>query len=209
MDDLKELLANNRRWASALTKSDPGFFARLARGQQPRYLWIGCADSRVPGDDIVDLPPGELFVHRNIANLVIPTDMNCMSVLQYAVDVLQVPHIILCGHYRCGGIHAALERQSFGLIDTWLLVIKDLYQRHRKELEAIDDPEARLDRLCELNVHQQVANICATTIVQDAWSRGQPLAVHGWIYNLEDGLLKDLNLCITGPGAIEPAYRVE
>ena len=209
MDDLKELLANNRRWASALTKSDPGFFARLARGQQPRYLWIGCADSRVPGDDIVDLPPGELFVHRNIANLVIHTDMNCMSVLQYAVDVLQVPHIILCGHYRCGGIHAALERQSSGLIDTWLLAIKDLYQRHRKELEAIDDPEARLDRLCELNVHQQVANICATTIVQDAWSRGQSLAVHGWIYNLADGLLEDLNLCITGPGAIEPAYRVE
>ena len=209
MDDIAQLFENNRRWAAAIRRADRDFFDRLAQGQAPRYLWIGCADSRVPGDDIVDLPPGELFVHRNIANVVIPTDMSCMSVIQYAVDVLQVPHIILCGHYRCGGIHAAMQRESFGLIDAWLLVIKDLYQRHRRELEAIEDPEARLDRMCELNVHQQVANICATTIVQDAWRRGQSLAVHGWIYNLKDGLLRDMNLTVTGPEAIEPAYRVE
>lgn len=209
MDDIAQLFENNRRWAASIRRADREFFGRLAEGQAPRYLWIGCADSRVPGESLVDLPPGELFVHRNIANLVIHTDMSCMSVIQYAVDVLQVPHIILCGHYRCGGIHAALERQSFGLIDTWLLAIKDLYQRHRKELETIEEPEARLDRLCELNVQQQVANICATTIVQDAWRRRQSLAVHGWIYNLQDGLLRDMNLCITGPEAIEPAYRVE
>jgi carbonic anhydrase len=209
MDDIAQVFENNRRWAASIRRADRDFFDRLAQGQAPRFLWIGCADSRVAGEGLLDLPPGELFVHRNIANLVIPTDMSCMSVLQYAVDVLQVRHIILCGHYGCGGIHAAMQRESFGLIDTWLLAIKDLYQRHRRELEAIEDPEARLNRMCELNVHQQVANICATTIVQDAWRRGQSLAVHGWIYDLKDGLLKDLNLRITGPESIEPAFRVE
>ncbi|MDY7108769.1 MAG: carbonate dehydratase [Planctomycetota bacterium] len=209
MNEIETLLENNRRWSARLRESDPKFFARLAEGQAPRFLWIGCADSRVPGENLVDLPPGGLFVHRNIANVVIPTDMSCMSVLQYAVDVLKVPHIILCGHYGCGGIQAALQRESFGLIDTWLTAIKDLYHKHSDELDAIADPGGRLDRMCELNVHQQVANLCATTIVQEAWGRGQALAVHGWIYNLKDGLLRDLNLTVTGPEAIGPAFRVE
>ena len=209
MNEIETLLENNRRWSARMRESDPDFFPHLAEGQAPRFLWIGCADSRVPGERLVDLPPGGLFVHRNIANVVIPTDMSCMSVLQYAVDVLKVPHVILCGHYGCGGIQAALQRESFGLIDTWLTAIKDLYHKHSDELDAIADPGARLDRMCELNVHQQVANLCATTIVQEAWRRGQALAVHGWIYSMADGLLRDMNLTFTGPEAIGPAFRVE
>jgi carbonic anhydrase len=208
MHDLRELLDNNRTWAADWKRHDPEFFQRLAAGQQPKYLWIGCADSRVPADDVVGLAPGELFVHRNIANLVNHTDLSCLSVLQYAVDTLSVEHIIVCGHYGCGGIQAALRHRSLGLIDNWLRAVRDLYARHRDELERIGDETRRLDRLCELNVHQQVANVGQTSIVQDAWKRGQNLAVHGWIYGMHDGLVRDLGLCVTGPDGIEPIYRM-
>jgi len=192
MPSLADLIDNNRRWADGVRHRDPGFFDRLSRQQAPRYLWIGCADSRVPANEIVGLMPGELFVHRNVANVVIHTDLNCLSVLQYAVDVLKVEHVIVCGHYGCGGVRAAYAKSSLGLIDNWLRHVQDVRDRHEHVLAQIDDEDARIDRLCEFNVIAQVVHVCQTTIVQDAWTRGQGLTVHGWIYRLNDGLLRDL-----------------
>lgn len=192
MSALDDLFARNRAWAKAITDHDPDFFARLARQQSPRYLWIGCSDSRVPANQIVDLLPGDLFVHRNVANLAVHTDLNCLSVLQYAVDVLHVEHVIVCGHYGCGGVRAAARAERYGLIDNWLRHVQDVRDRYGFALEEIADETAREDRLCELNVVEQAWNVCQTTIVQDAWHRGQKLAVHGWIYGIHDGLLRDL-----------------
>jgi carbonic anhydrase len=208
MNSLQHLLDNNRRWSAERTRQDPEFFSRLAHQQKPQYLWIGCADSRVPANVIIGLDPGQVFVHRNIANLVVHTDMNCLSVLQYAVDVLQVKHVIICGHYGCGGVMAAMSDQPHGLIDNWLRHIKDVYYDHTAELEAIADSRTRADRLSEINVAQQVANVCYTTIVQGAWQRGQPLAVHGWIYGLHDGRINDLGATIEGPEQIRSLYRM-
>ena len=196
MKTLKPLFDNNRDWAEKIAKEQPGFFEQLSKQQNPEYLWIGCSDSRVPANEIVALPPGEVFVHRNIANVVVHTDLNCLSVIQYAVEVLKVKHIIVCGHYGCGGVKAAMESDSHGLIDNWLRHIRDIYRFHVDELDTINDPEARKDRLCELNVIEQVANVCNTTMVRRAWEAGQELMVHGWIYRLEDGLLRDLNVCV-------------
>jgi carbonic anhydrase len=205
---LKSIFDENKKWATAVEKSDPDFFRRLSKQQKPEYLWIGCSDSRVPANIITQLPPGDLFVHRNIANLVIHTDLNCLSVLQYAVDVLEIDHIIVCGHYGCGGIKAALENKQHGLIDNWLRHIKDVYRYHEKELNVIRDKRKKLNRLCELNVVEQVANVCHTTIVQNAWRHGRKLAVHGWIYGLENGVLKDLDVCITGVDEIRHIHKV-
>jgi carbonic anhydrase len=206
MSTLRELLERNHSWASRTAKASPGFFEELSRQQAPQYLWIGCSDSRVPANQIVDLLPGELFVHRNVANLVVHTDLNCLSVLQYAVDVLRVRHVIVCGHYGCGGVQAAFTNQKLGLIDNWLRHVQDVESRHQKALGRISDPAKRCDRLCELNVIEQVNNVCQTTIVQEAWSRGQPLAIHGWIYRLSDGLLHDLGLCVSARDELAPAY---
>ncbi len=204
---LPHLFQNNRRWAEARLREDPEFFRRLAEQQAPKYLWIGCADSRVPANEIVGLGPGELFVHRNVANLVVPGDLNCMAVIQYGVQVLKVEHIIVCGHYCCGGVLTAMEGRSLGLIDHWLGHIVEVYHNHRDLLDRIADPVAKARRLCELNVGQQVANVCHTEFVARAWAAGQKLAVHGWIYDLDGGLLQDLDLCITGPGEIPRVYR--
>ena len=200
MKCLKSLFDNNRIWAQRISEEQPGFFEQLSKLQAPEYLWIGCADSRVPANEIINLPPGEVFVHRNIANVVVHTDLNCLSVIQYAVEVLKVKHIIVCGHYGCGGVRAAMEANSHGLIDNWLRHIRDVYRFYRDQLDAIEDLEARKDRLCELNVVEQVLNVCNTTMVRDAWASGQELAVHGWIYRLEDGLLRDLDVTVTGAG---------
>lgn len=208
MQVLSELFERNRRWAARRHQQDPDFFPRLARQQAPKYLWIGCSDSRVSANEIIDLDPGEVFVHRNVANVVVHTDLNCLSVLQFAVDVLRVEHVIVCGHYGCGGVQGALSNRQYGLIDNWLRNIRDVCLRHQAELAALDDETARLNRACELNVRQQVANVCHTTIVQNAWQRGQALSVHGWIYGLTDGLLRDLGLCITGPEQLDSVYRV-
>jgi carbonic anhydrase len=205
---LKHLFDNNRAWVAQMTARDPDFFRRLAAQQTPQYLWIGCADSRVPANEIIGLLPGEVFVHRNIANAVIHTDLNCLSVIQYAVEVLKVRHIIVCGHYGCGGIRAAMQNQEYGLMDNWLRHLKDIYQRHEALLEAIDEEQRRFDRFCELNVIEQVYHVCQTTLVQGAWRKGQDLSVRGWIYNIADGLLKDLNLCVTGPDEIQALYRM-
>lgn len=202
---VRDLFANNRAWAAEVSRRDPEFFVRLAREQAPKYLWIGCSDSRVPANEIVGLAPGELFVHRNVANLVVHTDLNCLSVLQYAVEVLRVHDVIVCGHYGCGGVKAALEDVSHGLIDNWVRHIEDVSQKHAGELGAISDPVARHDRLCELNVLEQVRNIARTTIVEDAWRRGQPLKVHGWIYAVQDGLLRDLGVTLTGHSGVRIA----
>lgn len=204
---LKHLFENNRTWASRMTADDPQFFPTLAAQQSPEYLWIGCADSRVPANVIVDLLPGDVFVQRNIANLVVHTDLNCLSVIQYAVDVLKVKHIIVCGHYGCGGVQAAMQTQEFGLIDNWLRHIKDVFRRHDAELAPLDE-KARFDRCCEINVIEQVYNVCHTTIVQGAWRRGQELSVHGWIYGLQDGLLHDLDVTVINPDEIESLYRM-
>jgi len=202
---LPDLFANNRRWAANHVARDPAFFSRLAAQQVPAYLWIGCADSRVPANEIVDLLPGELFVHRNVANVVVHTDLNCLSVLQFAVDVLRVRHVIVCGHYGCGGVRAALEGARLGLIDNWLRHVQDVRAKYPGAVDAAPDAAARLDRLCELNVLEQAVHVCETTIVQDAWERGQPLAVHGWIYRLEDGLLRDLGFCVTAADEVQPS----
>jgi carbonic anhydrase len=191
---IKELFDNNRQWASRVTREDPDFFLRLSAQQAPRYLWIGCADSRVPANEIVGLAPGEMFVHRNIANVVVHADLNCLSVLQFAVDVLKVQHVIVCGHYGCGGVRAALRNDRLGLVDNWLRHVQDVRWKHQQELERIPAEEDRHHRLCELNVIEQVINVSQTTIVRDAWARGQPLEVHGWIYDLRDGLLRDLKV---------------
>jgi carbonic anhydrase len=207
MTALPHLFANNRAWAERIRSNDPGFFRRLSRLQRPEYLWIGCADSRVPANDIVGLLPGELFVHRNVANMVVHTDLNCLSVMQFAVDVLCVKHILVVGHYRCGGVHAAVERKRLGLIDNWLRHIHDVHAKHQPMLDAIKDPQRLEDRLCELNVIEQVANVCQTSIVLDAWERGQALAIHGWIYGLEDGLIRDLQVSASSAADVSPAYR--
>jgi carbonic anhydrase len=202
MTDATELFEKNRRWAQGMDQREPGFFNRLARQQAPRYLWIGCADSRVPANEIVGLLPGELFVHRNVANVVVHTDLNCLSVLQYAVDVLKVEHVIVCGHYGCGGIEAAWKRTALGLIDNWLRHVQDIAEQHHDLFpRGISDTEAT-ERLAELNVLMQVANVCRTTIVIDAWRRAQPLTVHGWIYGLKDGLLRDLGLTVERDGML-------
>jgi carbonic anhydrase len=206
MRTLSELFHNNRQWAREITERDPGFFRKLVNQQSPDHLWIGCADSRVPANEIVGLLPGELFVHRNVANVVVHTDLNCLSVLQYAVDVLKVEHVIVCGHYGCGGVTAALRQQKFGLIDNWLRHVQDVASRHTAELAALPDEGARIDRLCELNVIEQVVHVSRTTIVQDAWARGQALALHGVIYRLHDGRLKELGFSVANPAEIE-AYQ--
>ncbi|MHB0867483.1 MAG: carbonate dehydratase [Thermoleophilia bacterium] len=197
MKALPRLFENNRKWASQISQSDPVFFSTLARQQNPEFLWIGCADSRVPANEIIGLLPGELFVHRNVANLVIHTDMNCLSVLQYAVEILKVRHIIVCGHYGCGGVRAALESQPHGLIDNWLRHIRDINQRHSAELARFSTEEEKINRLCELNVIEQVKNVGNSTIVQEAWQRGQVVIIHGWIYDISDGLLQDMDACVS------------
>jgi len=200
MKDLHRLLDQNRAWAENIKASDPDFFQTLAKQQTPRFLWIGCADSRVPSTQLAGMKPGEMFVHRNVANLVVHTDFNCLSVMQYAVDVLKVEHIIVCGHDGCGGVKAAMSNLQFGLIDNWLRHVQDVFHEHEEQLTKIPDEDERVDRLCELNVIEQVKNVARTTIVQSAWQRGQELVVHGWIYGLQDGLLRDLGVTIDSAG---------
>ncbi|MFL6235848.1 MAG: carbonate dehydratase [Thermoanaerobaculia bacterium] len=194
---LSHLFENNRAWAAEMTRQDPEFFKRLSHQQAPQYLWIGCSDSRVPANQIVGLLPGEMFVHRNVANVVVHADLNCLSTIQFAVDVLRVGHIIVCGHYGCGGVLAALRDDRVGLCDNWLRHVQDVRRRHQPELDALGTEAQRHNRLCELNVLEQVVNVAKTTVVLDAWARGQALAVHGWVYDLQDGLLRDLGLCLT------------
>ena len=208
MKTLKKIFENNRAWADEIRAREPGFFRALARQQSPEYLWIGCSDSRVPATQLAGLSPGEMFVHRNVANLVVHTDLNCLSVMQYAVDVLRVRHVIVCGHYGCGGVQAALEGAGLGLIDNWLRHVQDVMWKHSSALAAAD-AAARLELLCELNVVEQVANVCRTTIVQSAWERGQELSVHGWVYGLDDGLLRDLDVCVTCPADFDAAQRAK
>lgn len=209
MPERDRLFENNRRWSSAMRAQDPRYFERLVAQQAPMFLWIGCSDSRVPANVIIGLEPGEVFVHRNVANIVHHTDLNCLSVLQYAIEVLAVQHVIVCGHYGCGGVGAAMRSEQFGLIDNWLRVIKDVYLANRRVLDGTPDPEARLRLLCELHVKQQVANVSHTTIVQNAWRRGQALSIEGWIYDIHDGLLNDLGVTVTGVGQIPEIYRME
>ncbi|BDG09105.1 carbonate dehydratase [Anaeromyxobacter paludicola] len=208
MSTLKQVLDANRAWSARMRERDPAFFERLLHAQAPELLWIGCADSRLPPDQIVGRLPGEIFVHRNVGNVVVHTDLNCLSVLQYGIEVLKVKHVIVCGHYGCGGVGAAASPEPLGLIDNWLRHVRDVYMAHRAELEALPEGKPRLDRLCELNVAAQVANVCHTTIVQDAWRRGQPLTVHGWIYDLADGLVRDLGLVVESAERIPSAYRM-
>ena len=208
MRTLPQLFESNRAWAERIRRQDPEFFLKLSRQQTPGYLWIGCSDSRVPANEIVGLLPGELFVHRNVANVVVHTDLNCLSVMQFAVDVLKVRHIIVCGHYSCSGVHAALHRERLGLVDNWLRHVQDVRHKHETSLMSIADGSDQGDRLCELNVVEQVANVCQTSIVRDAWERGQELAVHGWIYGLQDGLLRDLHATVTSPDEAPGAYRI-
>ncbi len=202
-----QLFANNRAWAAKMKAQDPQFFIKLTRQQHPRYLWIGCSDSRVPANEIVGLMPGELFVHRNVANVVVHTDLNCLSVLQYAIDVLKVDRIIVCGHYGCGGVAAALRDESLGLIDNWLLHIRDVARKHQGQLAALPSEVARVDRLVELNVIEQAVNVCDTTIVKNAWASGRDLAVMGWVYSLHDGLLRDLSFSVHRADEVAAAYR--
>jgi carbonic anhydrase len=206
MSSLQHLLDNNRNWAAAIRAREPEFFPRLAAQQAPRYLWIGCSDSRVPANEIVDLLPGELFVHRNVANVVVHTDLNCLSVLQFAVDVLRVEHVMVVGHYGCGGVQAAWQGRPLGLIDNWLRHVQDVAARHLPLLEALPDDPARVARLCELNVVEQVVHVARTTIVQDAWRRGQQLTLHGWIYGLADGILKNLGIDADSAPKLEQDY---
>jgi carbonic anhydrase len=207
MKDLQDLLENNRNWAKQITKLAPDFFEKLAQQQAPPYLWIGCSDSRVPATQLVALNPGEMFVHRNVANLVTHTDFNCLSVLQYAIEVLQVKHVIVCGHYGCGGVKAALHEQRHGLIDNWLRHIQDVAEKYASALNKLTDDEQKLARLCELNVIEQTINVCQTTIVQEAWARAQELYIHGWIYGLQDGLLQDMQVTIGSRETLWPIYR--
>jgi carbonic anhydrase len=202
MMSLSRLFENNRKWSAGIVRADADFFQRLARQQAPEFLWIGCSDSRVPANEIVGLVSGELFVHRNVANLVVHSDMNCLSVLHYAVEVLKTRHIIVCGHYGCGGVRAAVEDRRHGLVDNWLGPIRDIYRRREAELLAIPAGEKRLDRLCELNVAEQVRNVGRTSVVQEVWARGEPLVIHGWIYGISDGLLKDLGVSVSSPGGL-------
>lgn len=206
-EQLNHLLENNRRWVSEITERDKEFFERLAKQQNPKYLWIGCSDSRVPANEIIALAPGEVFVHRNIANVVIHTDLNCLSVIQYAVEVLKVEHILVVGHYGCGGVSAAMGHAELGLIDNWLRHIKDIREKHSAVLSTIPDLKERTDKMCELNVIEQVLNVCHTSIVQNAWKDGQKLSVRGWVYSLADGLLRDLNVAVSAREEISKIYR--
>ncbi len=207
MDNLSRLLEQNRAWAADLKRREPEFFQRLSRQQVPEYLWIGCSDSRVPANQIVGLLPGELFVHRNVANVVVHTDLNCLSVIQYAVDVLHVHHIIVCGHYGCGGVLAALRSQRLGLIDNWLRHVQNVREKHQAALDRLPTDARRSDCLCELNVIEQVTNACRTTVVHDAWRRGSTLTVHGWIYAIHDGELRDLGMSVGGSTELEARYE--
>jgi carbonic anhydrase len=207
MRTLNHLFEKNKAWAERVRRQDPGFFHELSHQQSPGYLWIGCADSRVPANEIVDLLPGELFVHRNVANLVVHTDLNCLSVMQFAVDLLKVRHVIVCGHYGCSGVLAVLRRDRLGLSDNWLRHVQDVRQKHQESLAKVGDDAHAAERLCELNVIEQVANVCQTTIALDAWERGQELTVHGWIYGLQDGLLRDLNVTVGGADEMLTAYQ--
>ncbi len=204
---LDHLFLRNRAWAGSICAQDPEFFVKLSRQQSPEYLWIGCSDSRVPANEIVDLLPGELFVHRNIANVVVHTDLNCLSVMQFAVDVLKVKHVIVCGHYGCSGVRAALRCDRIGLADNWLRHVQDVAAKHQACIHAVPGDDRRAALLCELNVIEQVGNVCQTTIVRDAWDRGQTLTVHGWIYGLTDGLIRNLGLGIASAAEFEPQYR--
>jgi carbonic anhydrase len=207
MRKLKKLFDQNANWAKNRLLEDPEFFAKLEKQQAPEYLWIGCSDSRVPATSIVDLLPGEIFVHRNVANLVFHTDLNCLAAIQFAVDVLKVKHIIVCGHYDCSGVRAAFEDRQLGLVDSWLLQIKDIYAKHQSALQSYASEAEKLSRLCELNVIEQVINTCNSTIVQDAWSQKKDLTVHGWIYQVGNGIIKDLNVCVTSPQEISECYK--
>lgn len=206
MKELAYLFEKNNSWANELVTKDPSYFKKLSREQKPKYLWIGCSDSRVPANEILGLECGELFVHRNVANLFPHTDFNCLSVLQYAIDYLDIEHVIVCGHYGCGGIAAAMANRQFGLVDNWLRHVRDVYAQSKKELEAVQDLKARQDLLSELNVLQQVANICHTTIVQNAWARKQHVCVHGWMYDISTGKLKDIGCCVQSPDEVEKIY---
>lgn len=201
---LRQLVANNREWAASMVAQDPDFFRKLVAQQKPEFLWIGCSDSRVPANEIVGLDPGELFVHRNVANVVVHTDLNSLSVLQFAIDQLGVKHVIVVGHYGCSGVHAALERRRVGLADNWLRHVQDVHVKHASLLPESMEVTARRDRLCELNVIEQVVNVCQTTIVQDAWDRGQDLTIHSWVYSLEDGLVRDLGLAVSHANQLAP-----
>lgn len=206
MNSLDNLLERNREWAQRVGEEDPDFFERLSRQQAPEYLWIGCSDSRVPANQIIGMAPGEVFVHRNIANVVVHTDLNCLSVIQFAVDVLKVKHILVVGHYGCGGVHAALHRARLGLADNWIRHVTDVADKHDASLNTFADDELRHDRLCELNVLEQVVNVCQTTIVRDAWARGQPVTVHGWVYTLRDGRVHDLGVDVDAAEALAGEY---
>lgn len=205
---LKQVFDQNEAWANAQIAEDPAYFDKLAKGQTPKILWIGCADSRVPANQIMGLPPGEVFVHRNVANVVVHSDLNCLSVLQYAVEVLKVEHVIVCGHYGCGGVIASTQSEKHGLIDNWLRHIRDVQRLHQAELDALPEGTPRFNKLVELNVREQVLNVASTTIVQDAWDRGQKLAVHGWVYGLHDGRLRDLGLCLDNRADIDSVYHI-
>jgi carbonic anhydrase len=207
MGDLAHLFENNRAWAARMRAADPDYFPRLARLQAPRYLWIGCSDSRVPANEITGLAPGEVFVHRNIANVVVQTDLNLLSVLQFAIGQLGVEHVILCGHYGCSGVRAVMAGQRVGIADNWLRQVEAVQSKHQRTIDALGAEAERLDRLCELNVLEQVVNVARTTVVHDAWARGQTLRLHGWVYGLHDGLLRDLGLTIEAPDQVGPRYR--
>jgi len=207
MRTLAHLFENNRAWAASMRRAEPEFFAKLAEQQSPEYFWIGCSDSRVPANQIVGLLPGDVFVHRNVANLVVHTDLNCLSALQFAVDVLRVKHVIVCGHYGCGGVGAAVRGERLGLADNWLGHVRDVIEKHEGRLAALPGEGARLERLCELNVVEQVVNVARTTVVRDAWQRGQPLALHGWIYGIQDGLLRDLGVTSETPAEVGALYE--
>lgn len=206
---LKHLFENNKRWADSVESSHPGFFKKLFKQQAPELLWIGCSDSRVPANEIVGLLPGDIFVHRNVGNIILHSDLNCLSVLQYAVEILKVKHVIVCGHYGCGGVKAAMSHEKYGLIDNWLRNIKDIYKLNEGKINLLKTEQQKVDHLCELNVIEQVKSVVHTTIVQDAWDRGQDLSVHGWIYSIADGLLRDLNVCITSKEQIDQIYRTD
>lgn len=206
MKKLPMLFENNRQWVEKNILKDPKYFMEMSKDQKPKFLWIGCSDSRIPANEVVGLEPGELFVHRNIANLIIHSDLNCLSVLQYAIDYLDIKHIIVCGHYGCGGVGAAMKNNQLGLVDNWLTIIRDVYARSRDELDAIKDKTKRYDRLVELNVISQVENICHTTVVQNAWARGRDLTIHGWVYELKTGYLRDLDCMVSGLDQVDKVY---
>lgn len=209
MPAFKQLFVNNKNWADRIEKEQPGFFKQLSEQQAPEYLWIGCSDSRVPANEIVGLLPGELFVHRNVANLVVHSDMNCLSVLQYAIEILKVKHILVVGHYGCGGVKAALTKQRVGFVDNWLRNVKDVYAMHRDEVDLLPEEDDRVNRLIELNVMEQVRNLCHTSFVQEAWDRGQPLTVHGWVYSLRNGRVKDLRVSHSCADKIDDIYALD